>query len=314
VTPHAMTEICSVLGIARRTAYYVGRARPEGRYRRADDEAVLQQIRAVTTSRATYGYRWVWAMVNRTFRVRYNRKRIRRVMQLHGLMLAPRVHRRQGRPHVGQIRQPAANQRWCSDVCLIPGWSGEVISVAFAIDCHDREVAASPRPLTGADIRTLMDRTRWARFGEAALKAPHAIQWLSDNGPQYTATATVRYAHELGLVPITTPAYSPESNGLAEAFVGTFKRDYVDGAELRDAETVLAQIGGWFEDYNTQAPHSALGMRSPHDYRAVMRRTAVDAATTSPATPHLAQDTRSPGGPLSAYPSKIGFESVRASS
>src|SRR5207247_8544985 len=83
-----------------------------------------------------------------------------------------------------------------------------------------------------------------------------------------TATATVLYGHELGLVPITTPAYSPESNGLAEAFVGTFKRDYVSGAELRDAETVLAQLGGWFDDYNTQAPHSALGMRSPAEYRA----------------------------------------------
>ncbi len=62
------------------------------------------------------------------------------------------------------------------------------------------------------------------------------MQWLSDNGPQYTATATVLYAHELGLVPITTPAYSPESNGLAEAFVGTFKRDYLGDADLRDAE------------------------------------------------------------------------------
>jgi len=85
---------------------------------------------------------------------------------------------------------------------------------------------------------------------------------------QYTATASVLYAHELGLVPITTPAYSPQSNGLAEAFVGTFKRDYVDGAELRDAESVLKQLGGWIEDYNTQAPHAALGMRSPADYRA----------------------------------------------
>jgi putative transposase len=314
VTPYPMTAICTVLGIARRTAYYIDRTRPRGRYHRADDATVLQQIRAVTNSRATYGYRRVWAMVNRTFRVGYNRKRIRRVMQLHGLMLAPRMHRRHGRPHVGQIQQPASNQRWCSDVFLIPCWSGEVISVAFAIDCHDREVpavVASPRPLTGADIRTLMDRTLWARFGEATLKAPHAIQWLSDNGPQYTATATVLYAHELGLVPITTPAYSPESNGLAEAFIGTFKRDYVDGAELRDAETVLAQVGGWFEDYNTQAPHSALGMRSPHDYRGRMLRTAVDVATT--ATPHLAQDVRSPGGPLSEYPPKIGFESVRAS-
>ncbi len=122
------------------------------------------------------------------------------------------------------------------------------------------------------------------------------IEWLSDNGPQYTATATVLYAHELGLVPITTPAYSPESNGLAEAFVGTFKRDYLGDAELRDAETVLAQLGGWFDDYNTLAPHSALGMRSPREYRAL----------ASAAPPHLPQDRRSTEGPLSGYPPKLG--------
>ncbi len=106
-----MTTVCEVLGIARRTAYYVARARPGGGYQRAEDAIVLQQIRAVTNSRATYGYRRVWAMVNRTFRRDYNRKRIRRVMRLHGLMLAPRVHRRHGRPHLGQIRQAASNQR-----------------------------------------------------------------------------------------------------------------------------------------------------------------------------------------------------------
>ena len=81
------------------------------------------------------------------------------------------------------------------------------------------------------------------------------------------------YAHALGLVPITTPAYSPESNGLAEAFVHTFKRDYVNGAELRDAEHVLTQLGEWFEDYNRQAPHSALGMRPPAEYRARLELT-----------------------------------------
>ena len=104
-----MTAICEVLGLARRTAYYVARARPASGYHRAADGIVLQQIRAVTNSRATYGYRRVWAMVNRTFRTGYNRKRIRRVMQRHGLMLAPQVHRRHGRPHLGQVRQAASN-------------------------------------------------------------------------------------------------------------------------------------------------------------------------------------------------------------
>ena len=43
----------------------------------------------------------------------------------------------------------------------------------------------------------------------------------------------------------------------------TFKRDYVSVHELRDAESVLAQLGDWIEDYKRQAPHwrSASGAR-----------------------------------------------------
>jgi transposase InsO family protein len=55
--------------------------------------------------------------------------------------------------------------------------------------------------------------------------------------------------------------------------VHTFKRDYVNGAGRRDAEMVLAQLGEWFANYNRQAPHSALGMRPPADYRASLELT-----------------------------------------
>ena len=33
--------------------------------------------------------------------------------------------------------------------------------------------------------------------------------------------------------------------------------------ELRDAESVLAQVAVWIDDDNRLAPHAALGMRSP---------------------------------------------------
>lgn len=276
MTDFPVAAICRALRIARRTAYHVPRLRSEGGYRKAEDETVLRQIRAVTNSRASYGSRRTRVMVNEACRTRYGRHRIRRVMRLNGLMLAPRVHRRHGRPHLGQVQQPASNQRWCSDIFRVPCWSGEVVSVAFVIDCHDREAlahVAAPRSLKGIDIRGLMERALWKRFGESALRTPHAIQWLSDNGPQYTATESVFYAHELGFEPITTPAYSPQSNGLAEAFVKTLKRDYVAGADLRDAESVLLQLPSWIEDYNTRAPHSALGMRSPAAYRAAVLAT-----------------------------------------
>ena len=45
-----------------------------------------------------------------------------------------------------------------------------------------------------------------------------------------------------GFVPCFTPVASPESNGIAEAFVKTFKRDYVRVNPLPDAVTVLRQI------------------------------------------------------------------------
>lgn len=271
MTGHPLALVCRTLGLARQTGYYRPRLRPrDGGYTRQDDARVLEQIRAVTNSRATYGYRRVWALVNRACRTRYNRKRIRRLMRREGLQLPPRVHRRHGRPHTGQVQQPASNQRWCSDIFRIPCWNGEGLSVAVVLDCHDREVlawAAAPRALTGADVRALMDRALWRRFGEATLRAPAPIEWLSDNGPQYTAIATVLYAHELGLRPITTPAYSPQSNGLAEAFVNTFKRDYLGGADRPDASAVLAQLPGWVADYNGEAPHAALGYLAPAMYR-----------------------------------------------
>jgi hypothetical protein len=37
------------------------------------------------------------------------------------------------------------------------------------------------------------------------------------------------------------------------------------GAELRDAGTALAQLAERFADYDSGAPHSAVGMRSPAD-------------------------------------------------
>jgi putative transposase len=270
-----MAAVCRSLKVARSTGYLRARPRQGRFYRRAEDTEVLYEILAVTRQRASYGVRRTCAMVNRSRRERgqkpYNRKRIRRVMRMVGLTLPGKLRRRMGRPHTGKVTMPGSNQRWCSDGFNIPCWNGETVRVAFALDCHDREAidhVAQARELNGHDIRLLLDRALWSRFGERTLKSPIEIQWLSDNGGPYVSTETVLYAETLGFRPITTPAYSPQSNGMAEAFVNTIKRDYVGGADLSDAQTVIQQIPDWIEDYNRLAPHSALGFLSPKEFRA----------------------------------------------
>ena len=92
------------------------------------------------------------------------------------------------------------------------------------------------------------------------------VQWLSDNGSIFAAHKTIEIALALNLQPCFTPVESPESNGMAEAFVKTFKRDYVRVNSIPNANAALALIGSWIEDYNTAHPHSRLGYRSLREY------------------------------------------------
>jgi len=82
-----------------------------------------------------------------------------------------------------------------------------MLHVAFVMDCHDREI----------------------------------ISFIaSDNGPQYTAHATINFLESLGFEFCRTPAYSPES-----------------------------------KDYNTFAPHKGLNMKSPKEFMDSMLDQAV---------------------------------------
>ncbi len=268
MTGRKLAPICRTLGISRACAYRESLGRP-ARYLRADDRVVTAQIRTVIRTRASYGARRVRALVNREFATGYNLKRIQRLMDLNGWKLPRATRRRTGRAHRGLIQRDVSNERWCSDVLEIACWNGELVQLGFVLDCHDREAlatVAAPRDLVATDIQQLMQQAVAGRFG-AGERPDAPIQWLSDNGSIYTALDTLITAERLHLVPITTPAASPESNGMSEAFVNTLRRDYIVGADLSTAALVLEQIPAWIADYNAVAPHSALGYQSPQLYR-----------------------------------------------
>jgi putative transposase len=233
----------------------------------------------------SYGYRRAWTMVNRRRdaegRARVNHKRVHRVMRDYRLLL----RRHTGRPldtrsHDGRIAVRESNRRWCSDGFEIACDNRERVRIAFALDCCDREAmswVATTGGITGDLVRDLMVEAVETRFGNALPE--QAIEWLTDNGSPYIARDTRSFAREINLEPLTTAIQSPQSNGMAEAFVKTFKRDYVERMDRCDALTVMRQLRSAFEHYNEVHPHSALKMLSPRMFR---RRNTELSVTTCP--------------------------------
>jgi putative transposase len=238
---------------------------------KSDDAELLPPLRSLVDERPTYGYRRITALMNRerlkTGLPRVNHKRVYRLMSQNGLLLQRYTGKPPGRAHDGKVITIRPNLRWTSDGFEIACWNGQVVRVAFALDTCDREVMAwraTTGGVSGEMIRDLMLESVERRFGSCSV--PHPLQWLSDNGSCYRAHETIEFADRLNLVPCFTPVRSPQSNGMAEAFVKTFKRDYVYIHDRPDALTVLSQLSAWFEDYNESHPHKGLQMKSPREF------------------------------------------------
>lgn len=284
-----MKPVCRALGVARSHVHELAHrpddwidGRMAGGIDAVSDALLIDAVRAEITTLPTYGYRRAGALVNRTRSViglrAVNHKRFYRVMKQHCLLLPKAPKRRaSSRPHDGVVAVTEPDRRWCSDGFEIACDNGQVVTGTFTKDCCDREIIAwrawSGRGLPGEPVREMLIEAVEKRFGNVDA-GPATLEFLSDNGGAYRAHETHAIARQLGLTPIHTPVCSPQSNGMAESFVNTFKRDYVSQMDRSTAAMVLAQLPHAFEHFNEVHPHSALKWKSPRMFRRELVRQA----------------------------------------
>ncbi|EFL7040557.1 IS3 family transposase, partial [Escherichia coli] len=235
------------------------------RSRHTDDTDVLRRIHHVIGELPTYGYRRVWALLRRQAELdgmpAINAKRIYRIMRQNALLLERKTAVPPSkRAHTGRVAVKESNQRWCSDGFEFRCDNGEKLRVTFALDCCDREALHWAVTTGGFNSETVQDVMLGAverRFGNELPASP--VEWLTDNGSCYRANETRQFARMLGLEPKNTAVRSPESNGIAESFVKTIKRDYISIMPKPDGLTAAKNLAEAFEHYNEWHPHSALG-------------------------------------------------------
>jgi putative transposase len=282
-----MKPVCEALKIARSNVARL-HMRPadwqDGRLHRTDgdraaaDADLAHQLGTKVKDLASYGYRRACALVNRDRRAqalpRLNHKRAYRVMAEHQLLLPTRPAG-PARRHDGRIAVDVSDQRWCSDGFEIKCDNGQTVTAVFAKDCCDRQIiswrAWGCRGLPAAPVCDMLIEAVSLRFGNDGIgdRAPQPLQFLSDNGSAYIASQTRALMAQLGIQPINTPVGSPQSNGMAESFVNSFRLDYEPTLDKSSPTAVLAQLPDCFEHYNHFRPHSALKMMSPNEFRAI---------------------------------------------
>jgi putative transposase len=265
----SINRTIKALGVAKSTVYYKPKIYPmrERTYRKHPPEMAKSAILEVTGKKSTYGVPRVRAILKRDYQLELSKYMVHRLMKEERLLIKRNRTRGASRPHTGKIAVTQPNTRWASDITSIKCWNGQKLRFTYVLDCCDRSIIAwkSGFHMQGCDIELMLQEAMFNRFGDRILEKG-TLQFLHDNGPEYIEKKLKKQVGLWNIEDCNTPTYSPQSNGMCEAFNGTFKRDYVYESCLDNPSTVYDQIQEWVNEYNNFAPHSALDMKTPHEF------------------------------------------------
>ncbi len=281
---HSVSRTCRLLRVARSRVNVLLKRTDDWKDRRLacncpthlqKDDDLQEEIQEALVRHPSFGYKRLTAVINRkrqkTNRPRVNAKRVYRVAKQRNLLLVCKPSLPgYSKEHNGQVSVDASNKRWCSDGLEFKCFNGEHLSMTFVLDCYDREVisfvAKKGRGLPAWMVQEQVLLAVNRRFG-AVSQVPTSLQLLTDNGSAYTSRKTNQLLNALDIEDCKTAVGSPQSNGMAESFVKTLKRDYLPFIDLGSDETVLSCLPGAIKLYNEEHPHSTLGYLSPMEFR-----------------------------------------------
>jgi len=251
-------------GVSQRLACRIaGQPRGTQRYhpiKRADEDALTQQILSLACQYGRYGYRRITAMLNRGG-IRVGKDRVQRIWRREGLKV-PAKHRPRARLWLNdgsciRLRPEHANHVWSYD--FVTAWTheGRSLRLLTLIDEFTRECLAIKvsRRLGSQQVIEVLADLMLLRG------VPEHIR--SDNGPEFSAKALREWLTTVGASTLYIEPGSPWENGYNESFNGKLRDECLNQEifySLREAQVV---IEAWRREYNRVRPHSSLGYRPP---------------------------------------------------
>ena len=244
---------CALLSVARSTIGYTSRLAGK-------DAPVLTVMRELAAQYPRYGYRKI-----RVFLARRGHglspERTYRLWRQAGLQVPRRRPRR---------RVATARPRPCRRTDRIrcgPTTSSSTPAPTGALKCLTI-VDEFTRECLAIDVAGSIRSARVIEVLAQLVSLHGAPRYLrSDNGPEFVATAILRWLHATGIETAFIDPGKPWQNGTDESFNGKFRNECLTIEWCRNRVEARVAIERWRHHYNEERPHMSLGDLTPVEFK-----------------------------------------------
>lgn len=266
-----------VLGIPFQTlqARHTVTKRPRQDREAAPDEcALVNAVHAVKAAHPSWGIRRVRAFIRKKHGILVGRKRTARIMRTHNL-LCSRIHKRVHQRSAPRVIATRINQLWATDMTSFMLTTGQKVFLIVVMDIFTRRIV-------GWHASLRCRASEWLQALHMALNAEfpdgvrgHDLTLRMDNGCQPTSRLFQETLFTCGISGEWIGFNSPEQNAHVESLIGTLKQDWLWLHDCDSPDEAQALCCSAVLEYNSDHPHSSLGMWSPNEFTNLARKDLV---------------------------------------
>jgi putative transposase len=245
---------CALLSVARSALGYQSRLATR-------DAPIVTAMREIAAQYPRYGYRKVRIFLERKGH-EMSPERTYRLWRQAGLQVPKRRPRRRvatGRPR--PLPPTAINHVWAYDFVFDTCADDRQLKCLTVVDEFTRECLA-------IDVAGSIRSGRVIEVLTQLVSVHGAPKYLrSDNGPEFVATAILRWLQHAQIDSAYIDPGKPWQNGTNESFNGKLRSECLDLEWFRNRIEAKVGIERYRRHYNEERPHQSLGNRTPAEYK-----------------------------------------------
>jgi putative transposase len=245
---------CALLSVARSSLRYQSRLATR-------DAPVLTEMRAIAAQYPRYGYRKIRIFLQRKGHD-MSPERTYRLWRQAGLQVPKRRPRRRvatGRPR--PLPPTAINHVWAYDFVFDTCADNRSLKCLTVVDEFSRECLA-------IDVAGSIRSGRVIEVLTQLVSLHGTPKYLrSDNGPEFVATAILRWMQTAQIDTAYIDPGKPWQNGTNESFNGKLRSECLDLECFRNRLEAKVGIELYRRHYNEERPHQSLGDLTPAEFK-----------------------------------------------